>query len=254
MSDRPLIFITNDDGINAEGIHQLIDMAAPLGDIIAVVPDSPRSGGSTAITCGAILRPKAYTSRDGVQIWTLNGTPADCVKLGLSALSPRRPDLLLSGINHGSNAAINVIYSGTMGAVFEGCEAGIPSIGFSLTDHGRDADFSRFAPYVSAIAHRVLAEGLPHRVCLNVNAPTGTLQGVRVVRQSDGYWTKGFERRTDPYGRDYYWMTGEFVNSEPQATDTDEWALAQGYVSVVPTRIDLTDYETLQGMKGWENL
>ncbi len=174
MSDRPLIFITNDDGINAEGIHQLIGMAAPLGEIIAVVPDSPRSGGSTAITCGAILRPKAYTSRDGMQIWTLNGTPADCVKLGLSALSPRRPDLLLSGINHGSNTGNSIVYSGTMGATLEGCLQKIDSIGFSLTSHRPAAsDFQACRHVVETIVGMVLRDGLPENVCLNVNIPAG---------------------------------------------------------------------------------
>ena len=252
----PLILVTNDDGIHAKGLGVLAGLMAELGEVVVMAPETPQSGQSNAITSASPLRFRLVDSEGRITRYACTGTPTDCVKMALEATLPagRRPDLLVSGINHGSNAAINVIYSGTMGAVFEGCEAGIPSIGFSLTDHGRDADFSRFAPYVSAIARRVLAEGLPHRVCLNVNAPIGTLQGMRVVRQSDGYWTKGFERRTDPYGRDYYWMTGEFINSEPQATDTDEWALAQGYVSVVPTRIDLTDYETLQSMKGWENL
>ena len=202
MSDRPLIFITNDDGINAEGIHQLIDMAAPLGDIIAVVPDSPRSGGSTAITCGAILRPKAYTSRDGVQIWTLNGTPADCVKLGLSALSPRRPDLLLSGINHGSNTGNSIVYSGTMGATLEGCLQKIDSIGFSLTSHRPAAsDFQACRHVVETIVGMVL--------------------------------------------REFYMLTGKYVNDEPEATDTDLYWLARGYAAVVPSTPDRDYLEDL---------
>lgn len=250
----PLILVTNDDGIQAKGLGVLAGLMAELGDVLVMAPETPQSGQSNAITSASPLRFRPVDREGRITRYACTGTPTDCVKMALEAALPagRQPDLLVSGINHGSNAAINVIYSGTMGAVFEGCECGIPSIGFSLTDHGRDADFTGFAPYVSAIARRVLTEGLPRRVCLNVNAPTSTLRGVRVVRQSDGYWTKGFERRTDPYGRDYYWMTGKFVNSEPQATDTDEWALAQGYVSIVPTRIDLTDYGALQAMKGWE--
>ena len=247
MSDRPLIFITNDDGINAEGIHQLIDMAAPLGDIIAVVPDSPRSGGSTAITCGAILRPKAYTSRDGVQIWTLNGTPADCVKLGLSALSPRRPDLLLSGINHGSNTGNSIVYSGTMGATLEGCLQKIDSIGFSLTSHRPAAsDFQACRHVVETIVGMVLRDGLPENVCLNVNIPAGgVVKGMRRARACKGRWTKEYAAYVDPSGEKFYMLTGKYVNDEPEATDTDLYWLARGYAAVVPSTPDRDYLEDL---------
>lgn len=252
---KPLILVTNDDGIHAKGLGGLSSLMSALGDVLVMAPETPQSGQSNAITSTEPLRFREVDRQPGLVRYACGGTPTDCVKMALDALLPgRKPDLLVSGINHGSNASVNVIYSGTMGAVFEGCESGIPSIGFSLTDHRPDADFSFFTPYVLQIARKVLGQGLPHGVCLNVNAPTGPLKGLRVVRQSDGYWTKGFEKRTDPFGRDYYWMTGEFVNAEPEATDTDEWALAEGFVSVVPMRIDLTDYAALAQMRSWENL
>lgn len=248
-SKRPLIFITNDDGDTAKGISVLTELMLPLGDVVVMAPDGPRSAQSNALTVTHPLRFKLIEEREGLKRYSCNGTPTDCVKLSLSEIfDDRRPDMLVSGINHGSNAAINVIYSGTMGAVLEGCENMIPSVGFSISDYSPDADFSELSTYVTTIAKKVLADGLPHGVCLNVNAPKGAINGMKVVRQCDGRWTREYSKRVDPFGRAYFWLTGEFENHEPEAEDTDEWLLAKGYVSIVPTKIDLTAHELLKEM------
>lgn len=249
VSGRPLILITNDDGDFSKGIAVLTRLMLPLGDVVVMAPDGPRSAQSNALTVTHPIRFKLLEEKPGITRYACNGTPTDCVKLALNAVVDRRPDLLVSGINHGSNAAINVIYSGTMGAVLEGCENLIPSVGFSISDYNPDADFSVFETYITQIATNVLKNGLPHNVCLNVNAPKGEIKGMQVVRQCDGRWTREFEKRIDPHGRAYYWLTGAFENHEPEAQDTDEWALAQGYVSVVPTKIDMTAHECLADLK-----
>jgi len=242
---KPLILITNDDGDSAKGIQVLTRIMQQLGDVIVMAPDGPRSAQSNAITVTHPIRYKLIEQSEGLTRYICTGTPTDCVKLALNEAVPRKPDLIVSGINHGSNAAVNVIYSGTMGAVLEGCENGFSSVGFSICDHSFQADFSRFEKYVLEISRKILQNPLPHGVCLNVNAPVGEIKGVKVARQCDGQWTKEFAKRVDPVGRNYFWLTGEFTNFEPEATDTDEWALANGYVSVVPTKIDLTAYDFL---------
>lgn len=244
------ILITNDDGYDAKGINTLIDIMATIGNVTVIAPDGPRSGQSNAITVTQPLRLQLYREYKNVRIFTSNGTPTDCVKLAINELyKEKRPDLLVSGINHGSNAAINVIYSGTMGAVLEGCENGIASIGFSICDHSAEADFSYFAAYIPEICKLILSKQIPYGTGFNVNAPKGEIKGVRWCRQCRGYWTEEFAKCIDPMGRNYYWLTGYFKNLEPEATDTDEWALANGYISIVPTKIDLTDYQTLQQLK-----
>lgn len=250
---RPLILVSNDDGVDAKGINVLAELMSEIGDVFVVAPAFPQSGQSNAITVTAPIRFKKVSEIGNIVRYSCTGTPTDCVKLALNELlCGRKPDLLVSGINHGSNAAINVIYSGTMGAAFEGCENGIPSIGFSIADHDIHVDFSTFKPYVLQIAKMVLEKGMPSRVCLNVNAPVGEIKGIRIARQCDGFWTKEFEKRNDPRGNgNYYWMTGYFDNQEPNETDTDEWALANGYISIVPTRIDMTDYKTMEDLKKW---
>ena len=248
---RPYILVTNDDGVNAPGILVLTRLMKQLGDVLVVAPDGPRSGQSSAITFNVPINCRLIEKEEGLTRYACSGTPTDCVKLAFDELAERQPDLVVAGINHGSNAAINVIYSGTMGATLEGCEHGVPSIGFSLCDHAADADFSDFESYVLKIATETLKNGLPKNVCLNVNAPTGKLKGVRIARQCDGQWMKEFEKRTDPHGRDYFWLTGYFKNFEPDAEDTDEWALANGYVSVVPTSLDMTAHEVVEDVKGW---
>lgn len=249
---RPLILITNDDGDTANGIQVLTRLMMQLGDVVVMAPDGPRSGQSNAITVSHPLRYTKIEEREGLVRYKSNGTPTDCVKLALHDILDRKPDLLVSGINHGSNAAINIIYSGTMGAVLEGCENGITSIGFSICDHSYNADFSKFERFIIQIATETLKNGLPYGVCLNVNAPMGEIKGVKIARQCRGNWTEEYAKRLDPQGRTYFWLTGYFKNHEPDARDTDEWALTNGFVSVVPSKIDMTDYDMLKSLKNWE--
>jgi len=248
---KPLILITNDDGFDAQGIEVLTKIMLQIGDVIVMAPDGPRSGQSSALTVTHPLRIKTIEEREGLSRYACNGTPVDCVKLALSEVTSRKPDLLVSGINHGSNAAINVLYSGTMGATLEGCANGINSIGFSICNHSLEVDFSHFEPYILQIARTTLQNGLPIGTCLNVNAPNGKINGVRISRQCDGRWTKEFAKRTDPQGKSYFWLTGNFENHEPQAEETDEWALENGYISVVPTKIDMTDEKFIDSLKKW---
>ncbi len=247
---KPLILITNDDGDTAKGINVLTRLMTQLGDVIVMAPDGPRSAQSNALTVSHPIRFKKLEEKPGLIRYSCNGTPTDCVKLALNEVVRRKPDLLVSGINHGSNAAINVIYSGTMGAVLEGCENAIPSIGFSISNFDYDADFTLFEPYILQIAKQILKTGLPYGICLNVNAPKSDIKGVKIARQCEGHWTKEFAKATDPQGRNYYWLTGYFDNHEPEAQDTDEWALANGFISVVPTKIDLTAHEYLGELRG----
>ncbi|NDP22781.1 MAG: 5'/3'-nucleotidase SurE [Paludibacter sp.] len=250
--NKPLILITNDDGHDAKGIELLTRLMMQIGDVVVVAPDGPRSAQSNALTVTHPIRFKKIEEKEGLKRYSCTGTPTDCVKLALNEIVERQPDLLVSGINHGSNAAINVIYSGTMGAVLEGCENGVLSIGFSICDHSFDADFSIFEPYILKITRTALEKGLPHATCLNVNAPMGEIAGIRIARQCDGRWAKEFAKRSDPQGRSYFWLTGYFENHEPEATDTDEWALSKGFISIVPTKIDLTAYEAMDAVKKWE--
>ena len=249
---KPTILITNDDGVNAPGIRVLIRLMKQIGNVIVVAPDGPRSGQSNAITVHTPVRYRLLESSDGLTIYSCNGTPTDCVKLAFNDIIDQNPDLVVAGINHGSNSAINVIYSGTMGAVLEGCQHGVASIGFSLCDHAHEADFTTFEPYILQIARETLKNGLPENICLNVNAPVGEIRGTRITRQCNGLWVKEFARRTDPVGHDYYWLTGNFENHEPDAEDTDEWALANGYVSVVPTTTDMTAHRMIERIKSWK--
>lgn len=240
--NRPLILVSNDDGIEAAGVHRLVEWLSALGDVVCVCPDSPRSGQSMAITVSSPLRLTSLPDYKGARMYKANGTPTDCVKLAMHQVLDRRPDLVAAGINHGSNAAVNVVYSGTMGAVMEGCAFGIPSIGFSLTDHSPDADFSPCRFLTERIVKAVLTDGLPDGVCLNVNFPAGhsELNEMRIVRAARGKWTDEYEAYTDPHGYPFYWLKGKFENEEPDATDTDEWCLSHGITSVVPTLLDRT--------------
>ena len=232
----PLILISNDDGIQVEGIHRLVDAVAPLGQVVVVAPDAPRSGGSHSITCNNLLRPKRIDDYNGAQMWKLNGTPTDCIKLATDSLLPQQPDLVISGINHGSNTGNSVIYSGTMGAAIEGCLKCIPSIGFSLcSNHPTAEEFDSIMPYVTEITKKVLERGLPDGVCLNVNFPKGgNVKGYKRARACHGQWTEEYARYTDPDGKPFYILTGTYLNSEPEATDTDLYCIAHGYASVVP--------------------
>ncbi len=217
-----------------------------------VAPDGPRSGASASITSIQPLHFVKVQEEEGLVVYKCNGTPVDCIKLGLSTIVPHRPDLVIGGINHGDNSSVNVHYSGTMGVVIEGCLKAIPSIGFSLCDHSEDADFKACLPYVRRVVDEVLKHGLPYGTCLNVNIPKGDeLKGVRVCRQTDGVWTKEFEPCFHPKGSNYFWLTGVYVNNEPDAEDTDHWALSHGYVAVTPTQIDMTAYGLIEEMNNW---
>ena len=252
-NNRPFILISNDDGYHAKGINALVDMVSPLADVLVCAPESARSGFSCAFTADKPLRLKLRRQREGVQVWSCNGTPVDCVKLALSELCPsRRPDMVIGGINHGDNASVNTHYSGTMGVTMEGCLKHIPSVAFSLCSYDDDADFSPTTALVRQIVGRVLSEGLPRGVCLNVNFPDlPEYAGVRVCRMAFGQWKKEVVSCHHPRGYDYYWMVGHYDNEEPEAEDTDRWALAHGYVSVTPTRMDVTAHEAKDALSAW---
>jgi len=249
---KPLILITNDDGIAAPGIRYLIKLMRTIGDIIVVAPDKPQSGTGHAITVASPLRMEKV-SVDGKHVeYSCSGTPVDCVKLAVTKLLFAKPDLLVSGINHGSNSSINLIYSGTMSAAVEGSIESIPSIGFSILDYSFDADFLPAEKHILSIARKVLKNGLPERTCLNVNIPaTNKLKGVKVCRQAHAYWADGYEERKDPHHHKYYWLTGEFINDD-KGKDTDEWALKNGYISVVPVQYDFTAHRAIPLIKHLE--
>ena len=251
---KPLILISNDDGYEAKGLHCLIDMIRPLADIVVCAPDAPRSGYSCAFSATTPLRLTPQRREEGLEIWSCNGTPVDCVKMALSEIVPRRPDMVIGGINHGDNGAVNSHYSGTMGVTMEGCMKYIPSVAYSLCDHDEDADFEPLRPYVARFTERVLSEGLPVGVCLNINFPKAApYKGVKVCRMCHGTWGSEVTKCHHPRGYDYYWMVGHFTNDEPEATDTDNWAVSNGYVAITPTLLDVTHYDMLRQMKAtWE--
>jgi 5'-nucleotidase len=247
---RPTILITNDDGLMAKGIKELMECMRLLGDVVVVGPDGPRSGMSSAITVSLPTRLHKVHEEEGLKIYRCSGTPVDCVKLALNVLfKDTKPDLLVTGINHGTNSSISVVYSGTMGAAIEGCINRVPSIGFSLCNHHPDADFKPILPFVKTITQKILDKGLPQGVCLNVNMPEGELNGIKICRQANGYWSEEFVRNLDPNGHPYFWLTGNFTNHEPDAADTDEWALTNNYIAIVPTKIDMTAYEAIDELK-----
>ncbi len=244
-----MIFLTNDDGVGAKGLERLIEVMRPLGHIVVVAPESTRSGMAHAITMSSPLFLREVRREPGLEVYACSGTPVDCVKMALDHLIVgKKLDLICSGINHGSNAAINVLYSGTMGAAIEGSFYDTPSIGFSLDDHSLDADFEAAGNIAREIVDNILGGNIALPLCLNVNIPRlrpEAIKGIKVCRQTRGYWKEEFFIRQNPANRDYFWLTGEFINHEPEATDTDEWALSNGYVAVVPIQIDLTDHAQL---------
>lgn len=250
-STRPLILISNDDSIEAPGVHRLAECAREFGDVYVVAPRHPQSGQSAALTVNSPLRiVEKKSDFDDVRLFTVNGTPVDCIKLALHAIVPRRPDIILSGINHGSNSGINVTYSGTMGAVLEGCFEGIPSVGFSILNHSMNADFSLSLDFVKSIISKVLANGLPKGVCLNVNIPAHVApKGVKVCRACRGRWLESYSRFVDPQGVPFYWLTGRFVNEEPESVDTDEYWLQNGYISLVPVSNDMSALESINDIE-----
>ena len=243
---KPLILVSNDDGITANGIRTLVRIMKKLGEVVVVAPDSPQSATSHGITIANTLRLEESLALEdlvGVEAWECAGTPADCVKLAKHhVLKDRKPDLVVSGINHGSNSSISVLYSGTMSAAIEAAIEGLPAIGFSLCDYDHKADFSHIEEYVEHIARQALENGIPPGTALNVNFPKKSgkkIAGIKVCRQARAKWEEEFDERLDPHKRRYFWLTGKFV-SEDQGEDTDEWALSQNYVSIVPCQFDMT--------------
>lgn len=255
MERRPLILVSNDDSIMAPGLRMLIRIMNELGDVVVVAPDTPQSGMSHAVTIQTPLFVVRRKIDNGPQIeYSCSGTPADCVKIAKANILERKPDLCVSGINHGSNSSINVIYSGTMAAAIEAGLADIPSIGFSLLSHSLDADFLQSAHYVKTIAKEVLEKGLDKGVVLNVNIPDikkEEIRGVKICRQTKSRWVETFEKRQSPLGREYYWFSGDFTIDE-QSQDTDQWALDNNYISVVPVYPDLTHYKSIEKLKTFE--
>jgi 5'-nucleotidase len=247
---RPVILITNDDGAFSMGIKTLMNVASKFGDVVVFAPDKVQSGTSNAIsTKTPILSSKLY-SQDGVTVYSSSGTPTDCVKLAFYSLfRDVKPDLLLSGINHGSNTSVNTIYSGTMGAALEGCINHVPSIAFSLCDYSWNADFSHTIPFIEKIIDFVLRDSLSFGTCLNVNFPKGEVKGIKVCRQANAYWDEEFDPRKGKYGFNEYWLVGKFVNREPLSRDTDMWAIDNGYASMVPIKIDMSDMDSIKYLK-----
>lgn len=245
---KPLILVSNDDGITSHGIRNLVEVMRDLGDVVVVAPDSPQSGMGHAITIGETLRLEKEDIFEGVEAYKCSGTPADCVKLAKhKVFHNKQPDLVVSGINHGSNTSISVLYSGTMSAAIEGAVEGMPSIGFSLCDYSSEADFSHTLEYVERISGEVIQKGLPKGVALNVNFPPKQNEGVRgikVCRQARAKWQEEFDERLDPRGRQYFWMAGNFVNHD-KGEDNDEWAIANNFVSIVPCMFDLTAHHAI---------
>ncbi len=255
MQERPLILVTNDDGITAPGIRALIKIMNKIGDVVVVAPDSPQSGMGHAITIDNVLHCNPITIDEGPQIeYSCSGTPADCVKMAVSEILNRKPDLCVSGINHGSNSSINVIYSGTMSAAVEAGIEGVPAIGFSLLDFNYHADFKPSEEFIKKIVLNVLLNGLPDATVLNVNIPKlkkEEIKGVKICRQANGYWKEKFDKRKSPFGKEYYWLSGEFINKD-KGQDTDIWALENGFVSVVPVQFDMTAHHAIQKLNEWE--
>lgn len=251
-SNKPLILVSNDDGITSRGIRSLIEVMKGLGEVVVVAPDSPQSGMGHAITIGNTLRLDEVDLFEGIKAYECSGTPADCVKLGKHyVLKGRTPDLVVSGINHGSNLSVSILYSGTMSAAMEAAIEGIPAIGFSLNDFNMNADFSHTLPFIEQIAKSVLKNGIPKGIALNVNFPLKgkePLKGIRVCRQADARYVEDFEEREDPHGRRYFWLKGYFKN-EDTGEDTDVWAHENNYVSVVPSHYDLTAFASLKQLR-----
>ena len=251
---KPLIILTNDDVISAKGIKSLVEVALEFGEVLVIAPDKPQSGMGHAITMNHPIRLEKSILFADCEAYTCSGTPVDCVKIGIYEVMHRKPDLILSGINHGENASSNVLYSGTMSAAVEGAMENIPSIGFSLSDHSSDADFSECQEIARQIISDSLKTVFPSHVCLNVNIPKKSdvkIKGIKICRQAHAFWADRFDKRMDQFGKPYYWLTGEFLNQDMEE-DTDLFALENGYASVVPTQFDMTAYKVIEQFKKWE--
>lgn len=245
---RPLILVTNDDGVTAPGIRNLVNFMNEIGEVVVVAPNSPQSGKGHAITINSTLTFEEIHLEGPQKDFALSGTPVDCVKFALDKILTRKPDIVVSGINHGANSSINVIYSGTMSAAVEAGVEGLQAIGFSLLDFSWDADFSQAKKYIQAIVKRCLEKPMPKGIVLNVNIPKLTeneIKGIKVCKQADAKWEESFDERTNPHGKKYYWLTGYFNNMD-KSENADETALEEGFISVVPVKFDLTAYEYLE--------
>lgn len=255
MQEKPLILVTNDDGITAPGIRALIKIMNKIGDVVVVAPDKAQSGMGHAITIDNVLTCNPISIDDGPQLeYTCSGTPADCVKMAISEILNKKPDLCVSGINHGANSSINVIYSGTMSAAIEAGIEGVPAIGFSLSDFKWQADFKQSEEFVKKIVLSALKNGIPEGVVLNVNIPDykeQDIKGIKVCRQANGYWKEDFDKRKSPFGKEYYWLSGSFV-CQDKGQDTDIYALENGYISIVPVQFDMTAHHMIQKINSWE--
>ncbi len=248
------ILVTNDDGINAKGLRTLIQVASHFGKVTVVAPESSMSGMSHSVTLSNPLYLRRIKKSDAIDVYACQGTPVDCIKIAMDYIMEEPPTLVLSGINHGANTNMSVIYSGTMGAATEGAICGVPSIGFSMIDHNTKAPMDGAAKYCKMVIEDLLAKNNKPNICLNVNIPSipeEQIKGIRLCRHAMGFWRESFEKQTNSRGLDYYWLTGEFVDENPDATDTDEWAIKNGYVSVVPVSVDMTDYKQIEAMKSW---
>lgn len=251
---KPLILVTNDDGITAKGIRSLVEAVQEFGDVVVVAPDSPQSGMGHAITVNKPLRLTSSRVFEGVEAYTCTGTPVDCVKLAIYEIFKRKPDILVSGINHGDNSSSNVLYSGTMSAAVEGAMEGIPSVGFSLLDHGSDADFTTSKHVVKKMMQQLLNQQFPLGTCLNVNIPNCTveeLKGVKICRQGKAHWEDRFDKRLDQFGKPYYWLTGEFKKVD-KGSEADTLALEQNWASVVPIQYDMTAHHIIPELTEWD--
>lgn len=252
---QPLILVTNDDGYDAPGIRHLTEVARRFGEVVVVAPMEGQSGMSHAVTMNHPIRLRTIRQEPGISVHACSGKPADAVKIALNRILDRRPDLILSGINHGSNSSVSLFYSGTVAAVIEGCMNGIDSIAFSVDDHSVHADFRAVVEYAGSVIREALNHKLPPKTCLNINFPKAApdeVKGIRVCRQTQGVWKEEFEHRRDPHGRDYYWLTGYFTNQEPDQEDTDDYLIRNNYAAVVPVKIDVTNYEALEEMAHWK--
>jgi len=255
VKERKLILVTNDDGIFSQGIEVLSEIASIYGDVVVVAPLEGQSGMSHAITIKYPLRIKKIKTKKNIDYIGCSGTPVDSVKLALNKILPKKPDLILSGINHGSNASTSIVYSGTMAAAIEGCINKIPSVGFSILDWKENTEFTHVNHYIGNIIEMVINKGLQEGICLNVNMPRingEQIRGVKICRQNNGYWQEEFDHRKDPHNNEYFWLTGEFINLEPLADDTDEWALKNNFISIVPIKVDFTCFDSLKNLKHWE--
>ena len=252
MAERPLILVTNDDGINAPGLKYLVNIMCSIGDVVVVAPDSPKSATSQSITINSPLYiSRGYDHSNAKLEYQLSGTPADCVKFGVNEILEKKPDICVSGINHGSNSSVNVLYSGTVGAAIEAGIQGVPAIGFSVLDYSWNAKFDHMEKFILSITLNVIKNKLPNDIVLNVNFPKLKVKGIKVCRQAKTHWEEKFSKRENPMGKKYYWLTGDFINND-KSTETDEYALKKGYASIVPIKFDLTANDYIHKLKKWD--